>query len=170
MSKITKLISLILIVTCVGCVPASKLERFDERLTQLESQNFSAYQHLIEQYQQLLENSQALVEKNQQLRSENQRLSKQIQSLQNRGVARWPFITIAVGDSLRISRTLEPEGLSPVNWVILFDGEEVLQRNALNETQYTYHGQTPGVYTIYVAAFIDRAYRVISNIISYKIE
>jgi hypothetical protein len=181
MSKSINLISLFLIFIVAGCVPASKLEGIDERLTQLESQNFIAYQQLIEQYQQLLEKSQILVARNQELSSTNKELARQIEAFPSSDTSRlpsqilpspssWPFVTIAVDDNLRISRTLGPEGLSSISWVILFNGQEVLQKNTLNETQYTYYRQDPGIYTIYVTAFIDNAYRVISNVISYTIE
>lgn len=57
-----------------------------------------------------------------------------------------------------------------LQWVIVRDGRTVLKRNARNETQYRYFIDEPGVYTIYMSQFVDGAYRVISNIVSYRIE
>ena len=56
-----------------------------------------------------------------------------------------------------------------MHWVVMHDGEVVLKRNARNETQYRYFRRAPGVYTIYLALFIDGSYRPISNVVSYKL-
>lgn len=176
-----KYIILFLILVCTSCAPTTQLENLENRVIRLEEQNFNSYSQLAEQYQQLLQKSQTLVEKNYELTQKNKELSGKIQALQNHNMNHlpsenpptstlFPFVTIALGDDYSISRTLEPNGTIGITWVIVFDGETVLEKNALNETQYKYFRQDPGIYTIYITAFIDGAYRVISNIISYKIE
>jgi len=68
-----------------------------------------------------------------------------------------------------INRTEVQNGANSLTWVIMYNGRIVLERNALNETQYEYFQHQPGVYTIYMEDWYNGEYRVISNVISYVI-
>lgn len=56
-----------------------------------------------------------------------------------------------------------------LTWVIMHNGEIVLERNAENETQYKYFGTESGNYTVYLKAWIDSGYKTISNVVTYTI-
>lgn len=78
------------------------------------------------------------------------------------------FLEIWVDDEYYIHRTADAN-LRNIGWNILYNGEDVLERNAEGETEYRYFGNDSGVYTIYLTAFIDGAYRVVSNVVSYTL-
>ena len=81
-----------------------------------------------------------------------------------------PFtVEIWVDENNTIHRASVPEG-SDIAWVFIYNGDEVLARNAENETEYTYYDQKSGVYTVYIATFIDQRYMAVSNIVSYTVE
>ena len=85
--------------------------------------------------------------------------------------ATFPFVTIAVGPDLTITRTVAgSESAQNLTWNILRNGTMLLGRNAKNETSYKYYDHRPGLYTVYMTAFIDGAYRVISNVIFYEVK
>lgn len=68
----------------------------------------------------------------------------------------------------RISRS--PGDHPSLTWIISRDGEGVLKRNAKNELTYTYAmNYIPGVYTCYLQAYINGAYRQVSNSIQYTV-
>ncbi|GAG71593.1 unnamed protein product [marine sediment metagenome] len=56
-----------------------------------------------------------------------------------------------------------------LHWVITYNGIVALKRNARGGTQYKYFRKDPGVYTVYLEQFVDGQYRVISNVVSYRI-
>jgi hypothetical protein len=56
-------------------------------------------------------------------------------------------------------------------WVISKDDQIVLKRYAKNELTYTYEkNYIPGVYTCYLQAYVDGAYRRVSDIAAYAVE
>ena len=82
-----------------------------------------------------------------------------------------PFVTLTVDSNYTIRRTvIESEFAKNLTWNINRNGHEVLGRKAQNETQYTYFANTPGFYAVYVTAFIDGTYRVISNVVFYEVK
>ena len=82
-----------------------------------------------------------------------------------------PFVTLSVDSNYAISRTvIESEVAKSLTWNIIRNGHQVLGRSAKNETQYTYFANTPGLYAVYMTAFIDGSYRVISNVVFYEVK
>ena len=80
------------------------------------------------------------------------------------------WIEIWLDEDHYVHRTGVDDDTASIAWVVLYNGEEVLERNALNETEYKYYRSDPGVYTIYLESFVDGSYKAISNIVSYTIE
>jgi hypothetical protein len=57
-----------------------------------------------------------------------------------------------------------------VMWVVEEDGKIVLQRNASNETTYTYFNHKPGsTYRAWLQQYIDGTYQTVSNEVTYSI-
>ena len=79
-------------------------------------------------------------------------------------------VEIWVDEQNTVHRTGVDSSVTSLGWVVLYNGEEVLSRNALNETAYKYYRDNPGTYTIYMDSFIDGSYKVVSNVVSYFIE
>ncbi|MGN1423956.1 MAG: hypothetical protein ACI4XA_11310 [Oscillospiraceae bacterium] len=63
----------------------------------------------------------------------------------------------------------EVEGYHNLGWMVFFNGEQVLHRNAENELSYTYFLNEPGYYEIYLTAYVQGQYVPISNTVSYTI-
>jgi ankyrin repeat protein len=56
-----------------------------------------------------------------------------------------------------------------LQWVVKFNGQVALKRNARNETSYRYFHRAPGSYTVCLEQFVDGRYRVISNEVAYTL-
>lgn len=82
----------------------------------------------------------------------------------------FPYVEIWMDKDYAISRSSEENGQGSLSWVIVYNGEVVLQRNAEGEMSYTYFQTEKGAYAVYMTDFVDGQYRVISNVISYHIE
>jgi len=81
------------------------------------------------------------------------------------------YVTITVNADYMISRTVVDPALERnLTWNVYHNGRHKLSRNAINETAFTYFANKPGFYTVYVTAFIDDAYRVVSNVIFYEVK
>ena len=82
-----------------------------------------------------------------------------------------PQCVVAVDKDLTLRRTeVKHDPGSALSWVIRKDGRVVLERNARDEMAYQFVGNAqPGVYTVYLHQFVDGAYRVISNVVSYEV-
>lgn len=82
----------------------------------------------------------------------------------------FPRCVIAVDEQHTIRRSdVKNDSGASLSWVIRKDGEVVLERNARQEHQFKYFREDSGVYTVHVRQIVDGAYRVISNVISYRI-
>lgn len=79
-------------------------------------------------------------------------------------------VEIWIDEENNIHRTGVGNDIDSLAWEIIYNGELVLSRNALNETVYQYFRSDPGTYTIYVTSFFDGSYKIVSNVISYSIE
>lgn len=80
------------------------------------------------------------------------------------------LITITLEDDLTITRPdVDLNDYMNLGWVIVCDGEQLLDRNAENETSYKYFGEDPGNYEVYLNAFISGQYVPVSNVLSYTI-
>ena len=79
-------------------------------------------------------------------------------------------VEIWIDEKNVIHRTGVSENVDSLSWEIIYNGERVLSRNALNETEYKYFKSEPGTYTIYMMSYIDGSYKVVSNVESYTIE
>ena len=84
---------------------------------------------------------------------------------------RQPAFTLWFDDANRVQRTTtkNEEALQPA-WVIVQNGDVVLERNAIGETVYRYFKDEEGVYTIYLKVWTGERYEVASNVVSYRIE
>lgn len=82
----------------------------------------------------------------------------------------FPYVEIWMDKDYTINRTSEENGQGNLGWVVVYNGEVVLQRNAEGEMSYSYFGTDKGAYVIYMTDFVDGQYRVISNVIAYNIE
>lgn len=82
----------------------------------------------------------------------------------------FPYVEIWLDKNYTINRTSVENGKGSLTWVIIYNGEIALQRNAEGETSYTYFGTDMGAYVVYMTDFVDGQYRVISNVISYTLE
>lgn len=78
-------------------------------------------------------------------------------------------VTITIDENYTITRP-EVTGYVNLGWMVFYNGEEVLHRNAENEYSYTYFQSYPGTYEIYLSAFVDGQYVAISNTVTYVIE
>jgi hypothetical protein len=76
---------------------------------------------------------------------------------------------LALDELNRITRS--PGYHESLTWIISKDDEPMLERSAKNELTYTYYmNYQPGVYTCYLQAYLDGAYRQVSNSIEYTVE
>lgn len=80
-----------------------------------------------------------------------------------------PDVLITIDEFARVTRP-NVDSYHNLGWRILHNGQEVLSRNAAGELSYTYHNISPGIYEIYLDAFINGKYTAISNIVSYSID
>ena len=81
-----------------------------------------------------------------------------------------PSITIRVDESNKIHRTiLDNESKWNPTWVVKKNGEIVIEVNAIGNSSYRYFRKDPGVYTVYVKAWVKDHYQPISNIETYTI-
>lgn len=78
------------------------------------------------------------------------------------------YVKISIDEKNKISRELTE--LDNLTWVIVYNGDIVLERNAEDETQYKYFSEEPGIYTVYLKAWIDGGYKTVSNVISYELK
>ncbi|MBD5130331.1 MAG: hypothetical protein HDT43_10505 [Ruminococcaceae bacterium] len=78
-------------------------------------------------------------------------------------------VEITIDDNHTVTRP-EVEGYRNLGWVVIYNGEQVLDRNAENELSYTYFYTAPGEYEIYLNAFVQGQYVPISNTVSYTIQ
>lgn len=71
----------------------------------------------------------------------------------------------------RVHRTTlqNEEALQPT-WVIIQNGDVVLEQSAVGETVYTYFEDEPGLYTLHLEAWTGERFEVASNVVSYRIE
>lgn len=73
--------------------------------------------------------------------------------------------TLSIDENYRITRTSgSPDSLS---WVIKKNGNQVLARNALSETHYTYYLNYGGTITVHLQSFINGESERVSNILTY---
>lgn len=79
------------------------------------------------------------------------------------------YITITTDENHTVTRP-EVKGYSNLGWMVLYNGKEVLHRNAENEFSYQYFGRSKGDYEIYLTAYVSGQYMAISNTISYTID
>ncbi len=79
-------------------------------------------------------------------------------------------VEIWLDEKNTVHRTGAGDDIDSLTWEIIYNGERVLSRNAISETEYKYFGNEPGTYTIYMTSFIDGSYKVVSNVVSYTIE
>ncbi len=78
-------------------------------------------------------------------------------------------VEITIDENHTVTRP-EVEGYTNLGWMVFFNGEQVLHRNAEDELSYTYFLTEPGQYEIYLTAFVSGQYVPISNTVSYTIE
>lgn len=64
----------------------------------------------------------------------------------------------------------EVTGYTNLGWMVFYNGEQVLHRNAEGEYSYTYFLTESGYYEIYLSAYVQGQYVAISNTVSYTIE
>ena len=78
-------------------------------------------------------------------------------------------VEITIDDNHTVTRP-EVEGYRNLGWMVFYNGEQVLHRNAENEFSYTYFYTGPGEYEIYLTAYVHGQYVPISNTVSYTIQ
>lgn len=78
-------------------------------------------------------------------------------------------VEITIDENHTVTRP-EVEGYTNLGWMVFYNGEQVLHRNAENELSYTYFMNEPGTYEIYLTAFVSGQYVPISNTVSYTLE
>lgn len=78
-------------------------------------------------------------------------------------------VEITIDENHTVTRP-EVEGYTNLGWMVFYNGEQVLHRNAQNELSYTYFLNKPGKYEIYLTAFVSGQYVPISNTVSYTLE
>lgn len=79
------------------------------------------------------------------------------------------LVTIVLHDDYTVTRP-PIEDYDNLGWLVKKDGVVVLQRSADDELYYCYSDTSPGVYTIYLEAFVDGQYVPVSNTVEYTIE
>ncbi len=81
--------------------------------------------------------------------------------------ASFPY-TLSLGTGYQVNRSGSLG--EPVQWVIVKNGNVVLQRNAANELSYTYYSNTPGsTIQVYLQQFIGGYYQPVSNTVQYAV-
>lgn len=78
-------------------------------------------------------------------------------------------VTITMDAEYTVTRP-EVTGYQNLGWMVIYNGEEVLHRNAENEYSYQYFANDPGTYEIYLTAYVSGQYVPISNTLTYTIE
>ncbi len=73
--------------------------------------------------------------------------------------------TLSIDENYRITRSAGPA--TSLTWVVKKNGIQVLGRNALSETHYTYYQNYGGLITIHLESNVGGEYRRVSNIVSY---
>jgi len=83
-----------------------------------------------------------------------------------------PFLKLYVLDLDALNRlTRTPGTHAGLTWTIAKDERVVLNRNAMQELTYTYSmNHIPGVYSCYLQAYVNGAYRRVSNTVTYTVE
>ncbi len=79
------------------------------------------------------------------------------------------LIEITMSDDYTIHRP-EVSEYENLAWVIIYNGREVLSRNAENELSYQYYRQDTGDYECYLEAWVEGQYVPVSNVIKYTIQ
>ncbi len=81
--------------------------------------------------------------------------------------ASFPY-TLSLGPGYQVNRSGSLG--DPVTWVIVKNGNVVLQRNASNELSYTYYSNTSGsTIQVYLQQFIGGYYQPVSNTVQYSV-
>ncbi len=78
-------------------------------------------------------------------------------------------VEITLGSDLTVTRP-EVEGYRNLGWRVMYNGVQVLDRNAENELSYRYFGTSPGKYEICLTAYVSGQYVPISNTVTYTIK
>lgn len=79
-------------------------------------------------------------------------------------------VTITIDEQTHEVTRPEVEGYYNLGWMVFYNGEQVLHRNAENELSYTYFLTKPGYYEIYLTAYVQGQYVPISNTVSYTLD
>ena len=79
-------------------------------------------------------------------------------------------VTITIDEQTHEVTRPEVEGYYNLGWMVFYNGEQVLHRNAEGEYSYTYFLYDPGYYEIYLTAYVQGQYVPISNTVSYTID
>lgn len=79
-------------------------------------------------------------------------------------------VTITIDEQTHEVTRPEVTGYMNLGWMVYYNGEQVLHRNAEGEYSYTYFLTEPGYYEIYLSAYVQGQYVAISNTVSYTIE
>ena len=79
------------------------------------------------------------------------------------------LVTLTMDDEYTVTRP-NVTGYMNLGWTVVYNGEVVLNRNAENEYSYQYYLTDPGIYEIYLTAYISGQYVPISNKLEYTIE
>lgn len=79
-------------------------------------------------------------------------------------------VTITIDEQTHEVTRPEVTGYMNLGWMVFYNGEQVLHRNAEGEYSYTYFLTAPGYYEIYLSAYVQGQYVAISNTVSYTIE
>ncbi|MBQ8906102.1 MAG: hypothetical protein IJY85_07010 [Ruminococcus sp.] len=79
------------------------------------------------------------------------------------------WVEITIDETNTVTRPVV-NGYENLGWTVVYNGITVLDRNAENEYSYQYFGTSPGVYEIYLTAWVSGQYVRISNIVTYTIE
>lgn len=82
--------------------------------------------------------------------------------------AHHPWLEVRRTSEGVVERSGDRAGLHGLGWMVLHEGKQVLHRNAEGETQYDMSRAREGTYTVYLVAFIDGAYRPVSNVITWQ--
>lgn len=78
-------------------------------------------------------------------------------------------VTITLDEQTHEVTRPEVEGYTNLGWIVTYNGEQVLHRNAEGEYSYAYFREDAGYYEIYLTAYVSGQYVPISNIVSYTI-
>lgn len=79
------------------------------------------------------------------------------------------WVEITIDETNTVTRPVV-NGYENLGWTVVYNGVTVLDRNAENEYSYQYFGTSPGVYEVYLTAWVSGQYVRISNIVTYTIE